>query len=133
MNKNILNHIGRHAAGAVVGGQLAGSRLNMKLGFALLKDRRIGIWPKLLALALGAAGAGLLIALEISPEAILAAILPGLGLALDFAADGMEAVLVPFLLAALILPFVVSRHLVDQIMMERGAANAPALPPAVVS
>jgi len=133
MNKLIWNQIGRHAAGAVVGGRLAGSRLNMKLGFALLRDRRIGVWPKLLSLAIGAAGAAVLIALEISPEAILAAILPGLGFALDFVADGMEVALVPFLLAALALPFVAPRPIVDEIMMERAVADVPALPPPVVS
>ena len=133
MIKYLWNRVGRQAAHAVVGGQLHGSRLNMKLGFALLRDRRIGIWPKLFALALGGSAAAVLIALEIAPEWILAVILPGLGMALDFVADGMEAVLVPFLLAALVLPFVAPRDLVEQVIMERATAIGPALPPTAAS
>ncbi len=133
MMKQILNRVGVEAAHAVIGGKLAGSRLNMKLGFALLKDRRVGVWPKLLALGLGGAAAALLIGLEIPFEAILAVFLPGLGLALDYVTDGMEAVILPVLFGSLILPFVAPRQLVDEIMMERAAPAVTALPPSVTS
>ena len=133
MMKQILNRVGVEAAHAVIGGKLAGSRLNMKLGFALLKDRRVGVWPKLLALGLGGAAAALLIGLEIPFEAILAVFLPGLGLALDYVTDGMEAVILPVLFGSLILPFVAPRQMVDEIMMERAAPAVTALPPSVTS
>jgi hypothetical protein len=128
MMNTIWKRAGVSAVHAVAGGHLRHSRLNMKLGFALLRDRRIGIWPKLLSLAIGGAGAALLIALEIAPESVLALILPGLGLALDFVADGLEAVTLPFLFASLVLPFVAPRGIVDEVMAERAAAVAPALP-----
>ena len=66
MLKTLWNHVGARATHAVVGGQRQGSRLNMKLGIALFRDRRIGIWPKLIALAIGGALTALLVALEIS-------------------------------------------------------------------
>ena len=130
MIKSFLKRIGGQAAHAAVQGAIPGSRLNMKLGYALFRDRRIGIWPKLFALAIGGAITALLVALEISPESILALIIPGLELTLDFAADGLEALLLPFLFAALTLPFMAPRPLVDQIMAERAGATMPALPPA---
>ena len=129
MMKQILNQVGLRAAHAVVGGKLTGSRFNMKLGFALLKDRRIGVWPKLLSLAIGGAVAALIIALEIPLEGILALFLPGIGYAIDFVADGMEAVILPVLFGSLILPFVAPRQLVDEIMMERSTPVVTALPP----
>ena len=119
MLKILWNRVGRRAVHAVAAGELQGSRLNIKLGFALLRDRRISFWAKLASLALGVGMAGMLISLEISPEMILAAILPGLGLALDFVTDGLEAVIMPFLFGALLLPFIAPRALVEQIMMER--------------
>ena len=119
MIKFLWNRVGKQAAHAVIGGHLEGSRFNMKLGFALLRDRRVSFWPKLFALGLGGAVVALIIALEISPEALLAIALPGIGLALDFVTDGMEAVLVPFLFGALLLPFIAPRDLVSQVMIER--------------
>lgn len=133
MLKQVVNKVALHAAHSVVGGKLQGSRLNMKLGFALLKDRRIGVWPKFVSLAIGGAIAAGIVALEIPLEAILAIVLPGLGLALDYVADGMEAVVVPFLLASLLLPFIAPRRLVDQVMAERDSAVSPALPPQIPS
>jgi hypothetical protein len=42
----------------------------------------------------------------------------------------LEAMILPFLFASLVLPFVAPRDLVDQVMAERSAGAAPALPPA---
>ena len=133
MVKFLLNQVGRHATHAVAAKHLQGSRLNMKLGFSLLRDRRIPVWPKLFALAIGGAIAALLITLEISPEAALAFLMPLFGLALDFLVDGLEVMVLPFLFAALALPFIAPRDLVDQIMMERAAGAVPALPPTATS
>ena len=130
MLKPVISRLGVRAVHAVAGGHLQGSRLNLKLGLTLLRDRRVGIWIKLAALALGAAAAGALIALEFPLETILAVLLPGLGLGLDLIADGMEAIAVPLLLAGLALPFMAPRALVDQVMAERAAGAALPLPPA---
>jgi|SRR5579872_1393563 len=126
---SLLNRFGAQAVHAVAGGHIEGSRLNMKLGFALLRDRRVGIWPKLLSLAVGGAVTALLVALEIAPEAVLSAILPVLGIALDAVADGMEALILPVLIGALALPFVAPRHLVDTIMAERSGVTLEEPPP----
>jgi len=129
MMKQVWSRLGRHAATAVVSGQLQGSRLNMKLGLTLLRDRRVSFWPKLMSLGIGGGLAAALIALEISPEWLLASALPGLGMALDFVTDGMEAVILPFLFGALILPFIAPRDLVDHVIMERAGMIGPAEPP----
>jgi hypothetical protein len=133
MFKLLLNRVGRQAIHGVAAGHLQGSRLNIKLGFALLRDRRVSFWPKLLSLALGGGVAALLIALEISPEAALAIILPAIGFAVDFLTDGMEAIVLPLLFAALLLPFIAPRDIVDQVMAERAGTGVPSLPPTTAS
>lgn len=128
MMKFLLNQVGKHAAHAAVGSRLRESRFNVKLGFAAFRDKRISFWVKLLALALGGGITALLIALEIAPESLLALLVP-FGFALDFVADGLEAIIVPVVAGALILPFVAPRDVVDQIMAERaGHTELPPLP-----
>ena len=128
MMRLLWSRIGTHAVRHAVSGHREGSRLNIKLGFALLSSRRVGIWPKMLALAVGAAVAAGVVALEIPVETILAVLLPGLGLAMDVAADGAEAVVVSVLVASLLLPFIAPRGLVDAIMAERASATVSSSP-----
>jgi hypothetical protein len=133
MVKSLLNRVGKRAALAVAGGHLQGGRLDVKLGFALFKDRRIPAWTKLAALALAGAITALLVTLEIPLESIFALILPVLGLTLDIVADGLEAVALPLLIGALLLPFVAPRSLVEQIMSERRSAPLPSIPPSTAA
>ena len=128
MMRLLWSRIGTHAVRHAVGGHREGSRLNIKLGFALLSSRRVGAWPKMLALAVGAAVAAGVVALEIPVESILAVLLPGLGLAMDLAADGAEAVVVSVLVASLLLPFIAPRGVVDAIIAERAGVAVPTLP-----
>lgn len=130
MLKQIWNKYGSQMTQAAIANQAPGSRLNLKLGIALLRDRRVPIGSKLLSLGLGGGLLALLLALEIAPEGVLAALLPALGLAVDVIADGLEAIIVPFLFSGLMLPFLAPRPIVDEIMAERAAKDAPqALPP----
>ncbi len=96
--------------------------LDIKLGFALMRDRRIPLRSKLFSVLLGLAVTGLVEFLELPIEGVLSALLPILGLAGDAVLDGAELVAGPLLLAHLLLPFVAPRTLVDQIRAERTAA-----------
>ena len=90
-----------------------------KLGFALLKDSRIPIRYKALAILLGLLITGVLELLELPFEAILAGLLPMIGIPGDIVLDGLEAVGGPIIFGCLILPFLAPRYLVDKIRSER--------------
>jgi len=100
--------------------------LDLKLGYALLGDRRVPVRFKIAAFAIGFAGLGLLGLVEFPVEEILAVVLPFLGIVGDLALDGVEAFLVPILLACLTLPHLAPASIVDQIHRERtpGASSS---------
>ena len=75
--------------------------MDIQLGYALLRDRRVPIRPKLLALAIGAAVVGFTELLQIPLESLFAVILPIVGIAGDVVLDGVEAVFGPLLIATL--------------------------------
>jgi hypothetical protein len=92
--------------------------MNMTLGYALLRDRRVPIRTKLIALGIGAAGVGAFELLQLPVEGVVAALLPLIGAAGDLALDGAEAVLGPVLIATLLLPHLAPADLVQQIRAE---------------
>jgi hypothetical protein len=92
--------------------------MNIALGYALLRDRRVPIRTKLIALGLGAAGIGVIEVLQLPVEGVLAALLPFIGAAGDLALDGTEAVIGPVLIATLLLPYLAPADLVRQIRAE---------------
>jgi hypothetical protein len=92
--------------------------MNMTLGYALLRDRRVPIRTKLLALGIGAAGIGAIEVLQIPIEGVVAALLPFIGAAGDLALDGAEAVIGPIVIATLLLPYLASPDLVRQVRAE---------------
>ena len=92
--------------------------MNMTLGYALLRDRRVPIRTKLIALGIGAAGVGAIELLQLPVEGVVAALLPLIGAAGDLALDGAEAVIGPVLIATLLLPHLVPADLVQQIRAE---------------
>jgi hypothetical protein len=92
--------------------------MNMTLGYALLRDRRVPIRAKLIALGIGAAGVGAIELLQLPVEGVVAALLPLMGAAGDLALDGAEAVIGPVLIAALLLPHLAPADLVQQIRAE---------------
>ena len=50
--------------------------MNMTLGYTLLRDRRVPIRTKLIALDIGAAGVGAIELLQLPVEGVVAALLP---------------------------------------------------------
>ena len=92
--------------------------MNMTLGYALLRDRRVPIRTKLIALGIGAAGVGAIELLQLPVEGVVAALLPLIGAAGDLALDGAEAVIGPVLIATLLLPHLAPPDLVQQIRAE---------------
>ena len=78
--------------------------LNMQLGYALLRDRRVPIRTKLIALGIGAAAIGAIEMLQLPVEGIIAVLLPFVGAAGDLVMDSAEAVIGPVLIATILLP-----------------------------
>ena len=95
--------------------------MNAPLGYALLRDRRVPLRPKLAALGVGFAAAGLIELLQIPLESVFALILPLVGVAGDIAVDGAEAVIVPVLVATLLMPYLAPPSVVRQLRAERAA------------
>jgi hypothetical protein len=93
--------------------------MDIQLGYALLRDRRVPIRPKLIALAIGAAVVGFTGLLQIPLESLFAVILPIVGIAGDVVLDGVEAVFGPLLIATLLLPYLAPDPVVQQIRAER--------------
>src|SRR5438132_12185434 len=93
--------------------------MDIQLGYALLRDRRVPIRPKLFALAIGAAVVGFTELLQIPLESLFAVILPIVGIAGDVALDGLEAIFGPVLIATLLLPYLAPDPVVQQIRAER--------------
>jgi hypothetical protein len=91
----------------------------MQLGYALLRDRRVPIRTKLIALGIGAAGIGAIELLQLPVESVIAALLPLVGVAGDLALDTAEAVLGPVLIATILLPHLAPADIVRQIQAER--------------
>jgi hypothetical protein len=92
--------------------------MNMTLGYALLRDRRVPIRTKLIALGMGAAAFGAVELLQLPVEGVVAALLPFIGAAGDLALDGAEAIIGPILIATLLLPHLAPADLVRQIRAE---------------
>jgi len=95
--------------------------MNAPLGYALLRDRRVPLRPKLVALGVGFAAAGLIEVLQIPLESVFALVLPLVGAAGDIAIDGAEAVIVPVLVATLLMPYLAPANIVRQLRTERAA------------
>jgi hypothetical protein len=94
--------------------------MSMALGYTLLRDRRVSIRTKLIALGIGAAVIAAIEVIQLPVEGVIAALLPFIGTAGDIALDGAEAVVGPVLIAALLLPHLVPAPLVQQIRAEAG-------------
>ena len=93
--------------------------MSPRLGYALLRDRRISIRAKLIALGIGAAVVGAVEFLQIPLESVVAFFLPFIGITGDLAVDGAEAVIGPVVIATVVLPYLAPASLVKQIRAER--------------
>jgi hypothetical protein len=92
--------------------------MNAPLGYALLRDRRVSLRAKFVALGAGLAVMGVIQLLQIPFESVLALVLPGVGAAGDVAVDGAEAVIVPVLVATLLMPYLAPPSLVQEVRAE---------------
>jgi hypothetical protein len=97
--------------------------MDIRLGYALLRDRRVSIRVKLVALGVGAAVVGVIELLQIPFESLFAVFLPFLGVAGDLALDGAEAVIGPVLIATILLPYLTPAAIVQQIRAERVSSS----------
>ena len=95
----------------------------MQLGYALLRDRRVPIRAKLIALGIGAAAVGAIELLELPVEGVIAALLPFIGVAGDLALDSAEAIIGPVLIATLLMPHLAPADIVRQIRAERARGS----------
>ena len=96
--------------------------LDLRLGFALMRDRRVPLRSKLIAVLLGLGITGIVEFLELPVEGLLSVMLPILGAAGDFVLDGAEMIAGPLLLANALLPFVAPQAIVEQVRAERSAS-----------
>jgi hypothetical protein len=96
--------------------------VNIQLGYALLRDQRVPIRPKLIALAMGGAVVGFIELLQIPLESLFAVILPVIGVAGDVILDGAEAVIGTVSVATLLL-YLAPSTIVQEIRAERGRGS----------
>ncbi len=101
--------------------------LDLRFGFALMRDRRIPLRFKLLAFLIAFGITGTAELLEIPGETILSALVPILGAIGDVTLDGAEMIAGPIVIGCLLLPFLAPRHLVERIHAERstGVPKSP--------
>ncbi len=85
--------------------------LDLKLGFALARDRRVSVGLKFAALVIGVGLTGALVAIEVPLEGVIGLLLPALGFIVDVAFDGIEFLVLPVIIGALTLPFLIPREL----------------------
>ena len=95
-----------------------GGLLDTRFGFALLRDRRVPPVAKLFSLGLGLALCALVIAMELPLEGLWALLPPPLALPVEFVIDGLEAVVVPLLASAILLPHLAPKPLVSRLRAE---------------
>lgn len=105
-----------------------GGFLDIKLGFAMLKDQRVPFRSKLVALGLGAGLIALLIGLEFPLEWFLVIVLPVVGLVASALTDAMEAVIGTLGAAALLLPHLAPKLLTQQYRNERAGMIEEPIP-----
>lgn len=117
-HKMMHHAVGKHTAN--------GGLFDVQFGLALLRDRRVPVVSKLMALSAGAGIIALMISLELPLESLIGLILPLLGAVADVAVDGIEAVLGPVVIAALLLPHLAPSPIVHTILNERLQQSPPA-------
>jgi hypothetical protein len=100
--------------------------MNLRLGFALLRDARVPLLTKLFVLGLGAAVTGLIEVLELPIESVLAALLPMIGVTGDLVVDGAEAIIGPMVVACVLLPHFAPPAVVASVRSQQNGFSATA-------
>ncbi|MES2460309.1 MAG: hypothetical protein V4671_06985 [Armatimonadota bacterium] len=126
ISKTVIKRVGGQVAAQAVSEQRKpGNLLDFKMGVSLLRDRRVSAGTKLLALGIGVGLTMLLEVFEMPLETLVAVVLPGVGLAANFAMDGLEAVLCPLLFAALALPHLAPKPVAAEARALRRGVSEP--------
>jgi len=114
---NFIGFAGRHATHKAITHE-AHRRgwLNLRLGFALLRDRRVSLLTKLASLASGVVLTAILVAIEFPLEGLIGLLLPFLGLAFDFVFDGLEIVVLPLLVSAIVIRWLAPKNVVASLL-----------------
>jgi hypothetical protein len=97
--------------------------MSIELGYALLRDQRVPIRHKLIALAIGTVVVGFIEILQIPLESVIAVILPFIGIAGDILFDGAEALIGAVFIATLLIPYLAPSTIVQQIRAERARGS----------
>ena len=97
--------------------------MDIRLGYALLRDHRVPAPPKMAALAIGDAIIGFIELLQIPIESVFALILPVIGVAGDVVFDGAEAVIGTVFIATLLMPYLTPATIVQEIRAERARVS----------
>jgi hypothetical protein len=132
---NVLKVVGRQAVHKAVAHQAKRGKLNPRLGLALLRDKRVPFGVKFKAVVLALMGMLCLNILEIPAEMILMVALPMLGVPINIAWNGLENIVGPILLTALLLPFLAPKEIVEPALMVQDGSvidvehHAPPPPP----
>jgi len=115
MNRSLLRMVALHFLSTPAMQNL----LDWRFGLQLLRDGRVPVRSKLGAFALGFAVLFALEVLELPVQTAVWTLLPVLGIALDFAVDGVEFLIVPSLVALLTLQFTTPKEIVSQLRGNR--------------
>ena len=115
MNRSLLRLMASQVFSHLLTTPAAQSLLDWRFGLTLLRDGRVPVRSKLGAFALGFAALFALEVLELPVQAALWTLLPILGIALDFAVDGIEFLIIPSLIGVLALQFITPKEIVAQI------------------
>lgn len=130
IKKLVMNRVAHSVAGKYAAQYVGPNQiLDAKLGWTLLRDKRVPMGKKALALALGAGATAALLAAELPLNALVALILPGIGFGLDAIMDSAEVVVGPVLFASLVLPHLAPKNVVQQIRAERYGTPVLVNPP----
>lgn len=115
MTRFLARSAARHAAKHAAKHAHRRGWLNVRLGMALFRDRRVPVATKLLALVLGLGLTVLAEIMELPLEAVMAAVMPVLGLALDAAIDGLEFIALPLVFGSILLTHMAPKAVADEL------------------
>jgi hypothetical protein len=102
-----------------------GKPLDIPLGMALFRDKRVPVAAKMGAMAIGFAAMMLWNVLELPVEALIAFLLPLVGLGIEIAWNGAQTIIGSLLFASLALPHIAPKTLVQKIRAERNPVPVP--------
>jgi hypothetical protein len=115
----VTNRIVKSVAGKAIAKHGVGRFVDFGLGLALMRDARVPMRAKAMAMGVGIASMTALVALEVPLEGMLAMLLPLLGPAVDLAIDGAEETIGSLLVATLVIQKLAPKDVVEQIREER--------------